>query len=63
MGEGSGKVQGRVLTSLEPTRENGNNVNLDTEVLANIDTNLRFQLATRAMDSEFALVRAALRAN
>jgi len=63
VGEGSGKVQGRVLTSLEPTREDGNNVNLDTEVLANIDTNLRFQLATRAMDSEFALVRAALRAN
>lgn len=63
VGEGSGKVQGRVLTSLEPTREDGNNVNLDTEVLSNIDTNLRFQLATRAVDGKFAAVRAAMRAS
>ncbi len=61
VGEGSGQVEARVLTSLEPTRENGNNVNLDTEVLSNIDTNLRFQLATRAMDGKFASVRAAMR--
>jgi flagellar basal-body rod protein FlgB len=63
VGEGSGQVQAQVLTSLEPTREDGNNVNLDTEVLSNIDTNLRFQLATRAVDGKFAAVRAAMRAS
>lgn len=63
VGDGSGQIEARVLTSLEPTREDGNNVNLDTEVLSNIDTNLRFQLATRAMDGKFAAVRAAMRAS
>nr|WP_255633118.1 flagellar basal body protein [Demequina sp. TTPB684] len=63
VGDGSGRVQAKVLTSLEPTRENGNNVNLDTEVLSNIDTNLRFQLATRAMDGKFSAIRTALRSN
>lgn len=61
VGRGSGVVTARTLTSLEPTREDGNNVNLDTEVLSNIDTNLRFQLATRAMDGKFAAIRTALR--
>ena len=35
--------------SLEPTRLNGNNVNLDTETLSNIDTVLRYQFAARAV--------------
>src|SRR5690349_21957946 len=33
--------------SLEPTREDGNNVNLDHEVLSNIDTGLRYQTMLR----------------
>ena len=48
-------------TSLEPTREDGNNVNLDTETLSSVDTNLRYQLALRAMDHEFSLIRTSLR--
>ena len=60
---GSGKVSAQTLTSLEPTREDGNNVNLDTEVLSNVDTNLRYQLASRAVDSQFALLRAAIRSS
>lgn len=59
---GSGQTTARTLTSLEPTREDGNNVNLDTETLSNVDTNLRYQLATRAVDNQFSLVRAAMRA-
>ncbi|MFC5381499.1 flagellar biosynthesis protein FlgB [Aquipuribacter nitratireducens] len=47
--------------SLEPTRLDGNNVNLDTETLQSIDTGLRYQLALRAVDDRFGLVRAALR--
>jgi len=58
---GSGHAAASTRTSLEPTREDGNNVNLDTEVLSNIDTGLRYQLATRAVDNQFSLLRAALR--
>ena len=46
-----------VARSLEPTRLNGNNVNLDEETLSNVDTGLRYQLALRAMDDKFGLVR------
>jgi flagellar basal-body rod protein FlgB len=47
--------------SLEPTRLDGNNVNLDTETLQSIDTNMRYQLALRAIDDRFGGIRAALR--
>ena len=47
--------------SAEPTRENGNNVNLDHETLANVDTNLRYQLTLRALDSKYGLLRDAIK--
>ena len=47
---GSGAVTPTVAQSLEPTRTDGNNVNLDEETLSNVDTNLRYQLATEAVD-------------
>jgi flagellar basal-body rod protein FlgB len=47
--------------SLEPTRLNGNNVNLDHETLSNIDTGLRYQLMLRAVDNKAGLITAALR--
>jgi flagellar basal-body rod protein FlgB len=50
-----------VLTSAEPTRTNGNNVNLDHEVLSNVDTGLRYQLILRALDGKFAHLRTAIR--
>ncbi|WP_263120113.1 flagellar basal body rod protein FlgB [Cellulomonas sp. RIT-PI-Y] len=50
-----------VARSLEPTREDGNNVNLDTETLLNVDTNLRYQLATQAIDGTFSSIRTAMR--
>lgn len=58
---GSGVASTRVDRSLEPTRENGNNVNLDTETLLNVDTNLRYQLATQAIDGTFSRMRTAMR--
>ena len=58
---GNGAVTAQVARSLEPTREDGNNVNLDTETLLNVDTNLRYQLATQAISGQFASVRAAMR--
>lgn len=42
--------------SLEPTREDGNNVNLDTETINNVDTNLRFSLMVRAIDDKHGLL-------
>lgn len=47
--------------SLEPTRENGNNVNLDEETLSNVDTSLRYQLALNAMDGKFSLLRTVIK--
>ncbi|WCI07434.1 flagellar basal body protein [Arthrobacter sp. OVS8] len=60
---GNGSVGATTGTSLEPTGLNGNNVNLDTETLSNIDTVLRFQFAARAIGGEFNAVRAAMRTN
>nr|WP_256447072.1 flagellar basal body rod protein FlgB [Arthrobacter sp. H16F315] len=60
---GDGHAQATTAASLEPTQLNGNNVNLDTETLSNIDTVLRFQFATRALGYEFTAVRSAMRTN
>ena len=58
---GDGRAAATTSLSAEPTRTNGNNVNLDTETLSNIDTVLRFQVASQAISAQFAGVRAALR--
>ncbi len=57
---GSGAVDPVSRRSLDPTRLDGNNVNLDTETLSNIDTVLRFQFAAGAATAQFTQVRAAL---
>ncbi len=59
--EGDGSVTPMVKTSLEPTRTDGNNVNLDTETLSNVDTLLRYQFATQAVGGTFSSVRTAIR--
>jgi flagellar basal-body rod protein FlgB len=59
-GGGDGNVTGTVAESLEPTREDGNNVNLDTETMSDIDTGLRYQLALNAMNSQFAVMKTAI---
>jgi flagellar basal-body rod protein FlgB len=50
-----------VASSLEPTRLDGNNVNLDHETLSNVDTGLRYQLMLRAMDAKMGLLHDAIR--
>jgi flagellar basal-body rod protein FlgB len=61
-GSGSRALTGHTQAlSLEPTRLDGNNVNLDTETLQSLDTNLRYQLALRAIDDRFNGIRNALR--
>jgi flagellar basal-body rod protein FlgB len=49
-----------MLRSLEPTRLNGNNVNLDEETLAGSTANLQYQLAVEAMTTKFQLLRTAI---
>jgi flagellar basal-body rod protein FlgB len=48
-------------TSSDPTTPNGNNVNVDTQTVALIDTGLRYQLATQSMNNEFNILRDSLR--
>jgi flagellar basal-body rod protein FlgB len=58
---GSGDATATVAQSLEPTRLDGNNVNLDHETLSNVDTGLRYQLMLRAVDSKFSLLHDSIR--
>lgn len=57
----SPQITPSVLRSLEPTRLNGNNVNLDQASLQLIDTGLRYQFATEAMTAKFNLLRTAIK--
>jgi flagellar basal-body rod protein FlgB len=59
--DGNGATTATTARSLEPTNQNGNNVNLDEETLSNVDTVLRYQFATQAMNSELTQIRAAIR--
>ncbi|GIT78563.1 flagellar basal body rod protein FlgB [Leifsonia sp. LS1] len=59
--EGDGHTTATTARSLEPTRLDGNNVNLDTETLSNVDTVLRFQFASQAAGNQFTAIRSALR--
>ncbi|GAA5025418.1 flagellar basal body rod protein FlgB [Terrabacter aeriphilus] len=58
---GDGAVSASTSISEEPTRTNGNNVNLDTETLSNIDTVLRFQFASQALNGKFSALRTAMK--
>ena len=58
---GTGATRATVARSLDATRLDGNNVNLDAETLTNIETNLRYQLATQAIDGSLSKMRTAMR--
>ncbi len=58
---GDGDVTAAVSESRAATRLNGNNVDLDTETLSNIDTVLRYQFASQAVGGTFSSVQTALR--
>ena len=60
-GRSPASVTPNVQTSLEPTRLNGSNVNLDEESLSHIDTTMRYQLTLRALDSKYGLLRDAIK--
>ena len=60
-GRSPAEVTPSTLTSLEPTRLNGSNVNLDEETLSHIDTTMRYQLTLRAVDSKYSMLRDAIK--
>ena len=49
-----------VARSLQPTRLDGNNVNLDEETLDALQTNLRYELTVTALTNKFNGMRAAI---
>lgn len=61
VGSGSGRAATSVSQSVAPTREDGNNVNLDAETLSSTDTQLRYQLMTQAASGKMTMISAALR--
>lgn len=46
--------------SLEPTRLNGNNVNLDMETVAAMETGLRYELTVTALNNKLNGLRTAI---
>ena len=56
-GQSPSTVQPSNQRSLEPTRINGSNVNLDEETLSHIDTTMRYTLAIRALDGRYSTLR------
>ncbi|MBW4031111.1 MAG: flagellar biosynthesis protein FlgB [Acidobacteria bacterium] len=60
---GSGIVTPTKGLSLEPTQLDGNNVNLDTEVITNANTVLQYQFASQAIGKELTAVVPALSVN
>jgi flagellar basal-body rod protein FlgB len=49
-----------VARSLQPTREDGNNVNLDEETLASAETGLRYELTITALTNKYNSMRTAI---
>ena len=60
-GDAPSSVAPSTLNSLEPTRLNGSNVNLDQETLSQVDTSMRYQLAIRALDGKYGSIRSAIK--
>jgi flagellar basal-body rod protein FlgB len=60
-GRSPSSVAPSVQNSLEPTRLNGSNVNLDQETLSHLDTSMRYQLVIRALDGKYGLIREAIK--
>lgn len=55
-----GEVRPTVVESLAPTRLNGNNVNLDFEILAERENVMRQKLVVQALNSKYSMFRTAI---
>ena len=59
-GEDPSSAAPSLARSLEPTRLDGNNVNLDEETLSMSETGLRYSLAIQAVNAKFSRLRVAI---
>jgi flagellar basal-body rod protein FlgB len=59
-GGDAGAASVTTRSSAAPVNLNGNNVSLDTEVVALTETDLAYQLMIQALNSKFGLVRTAI---
>ena len=60
-GGGSPVVEATLGRSTAATRLDGNNVNLDDETMAMLETTMRYEFTVRAMTEKFALLRTAIK--
>lgn len=63
---GGGDLSGYSMatsTSTEATNFNENNVNLDEEIMSLTETNLKYQLMTEAMNSQFHILNVSMQRN
>lgn len=58
---GAEPVEYRRRQSVDPTRLDGNNVNLDTETVSMVETNLRYQAMVETVNAKFGLLRAVIK--
>lgn len=54
------RLKPKHTVSLDETRINGNNVNLDNETVSAVETELRYQAMVSAMNSQFRTLRTAM---
>ena len=59
-GRSPAATQFSVARSTGAIRENGNNVRIDDETVVGMDTSLRYELATSAVNAKFRLLRSAI---
>lgn len=59
-GGGSADVAPQTTTSRAEALPNGNNVQIDQEMVAMQETNLRYELAIQAMNSKFSVLRTSI---
>lgn len=57
---GGGAVDPAQLASTDPKLPNGNNVVIESEVIAMQETSLQYELAIQAMTAKFALLRTSI---
>lgn len=62
-GGGDANVAPKVLRTNDAALPNGNNVQVDKEVVALQDTQLRYQLAIEAMTAKLNLIRSSMRSS
>lgn len=55
-----GAVRPEMQTSVEATRLNGNNVNLDNEIVSNTETELAYSTVLEALNAKFRMLRTSI---